>query len=123
MVTIKIDESKKFIKNKILEDNKGNWSLKLFQEFKKIDSKYDKQLDDSTVTEDLTEKFDEYFDTTIKKYIQKIFYKNAANIFINKIKKLFSEIICNNIQDSDIRDLVGSNVRNIMKKIEQGINK
>ena len=123
MVTIKIDESKKFIKNKILEDNKGNWSLKLFQEFKKIDSKYDKQLDDSTVTEDLTEKFDEYFDTTIKKYIQKIFYKNAANIFINKIKKLFSEIICNNIQDSDIRDLVSSNVRNIMKKIEQGINK
>ena len=123
MVTIKIDESKKFIKNKILEDNKGNWSLKLFQEFKKIDSKYDKQLDDSTVTEDLTEKFDEYFDTTIKKYIQKIFYKNASNIFINKIKKLFSEIICNNIQDSDIRDLVGSNVRNIMKKIEQGINK
>ena len=123
MITIKIDESKKFIKNKILEDNKGNWSLKLFQEFKKIDSKYDKQLDDSTVTEDLTEKFDEYFDTTIKKYIQKIFYKNAANIFINKIKKLFSEIICNNIQDSDIRDLVSSNVRNIMKKIEQGINK
>ena len=123
MVTIKIDESKKFIKNKILEDNKGNWSLKLFQEFKKIDSKYDKQLDDSTVTEDLTEKFDEYFDTTIKKYIQKIFYKNAANIFINKIKKLFSEIICNNIQDSDIKDLVSSNVRNIMKKIEQGINK
>ena len=123
MITIKIDESKKFIKNKILEDNKGNWSLKLFQEFKKIDSKYDKQLDDSTVTEDLTEKFDEYFDTTIKKYIQKIFYKNAANIFINKIKKLFSEIICNNIQDSDIKDLVSSNVRNIMKKIEQGINK
>ena len=123
MVTIKIDESKKFIKNKILEDKKGNCSLKLFQEFKKIDSKYDKQLDDSTVTEDLTEKFDEYFDTTIKKYIQKIFYKNAANIFINKIKKLFSEIICNNIQDSDIRDLVSSNVRNIMKKIEQGINK
>ena len=123
MITIKIDESKKFIKNKILEDNKGNWSLKLFQEFKKIDSKYDKQLDDSTVTEDLTEKFDEYFDTTIKKYIQKIFYKNASNIFINKIKKLFSEIICNNIQDSDIKDLVSSNVRNIMKKIEQGINK
>ena len=122
IISIKIEESKKYVKNKILEENKSNWNLKLLQEFKILDTYYDKQLDDPSITNDLMTKFNDYFKTKIEEYIYKNIFRNASILFTEKIKNKFTGIICENIKDEEIEDLVNSNIDTILKKIDKNIN-
>ena len=112
-----IDNSKKLVKTKLLDEYKEKWVIKLYKEFRIINNEYDKQLDDSSINDDLMDEFYEYFSTNIEGYIKKIFIAKASLIFIAKIKIFFGGLICDDIKDEEIEDIVKKNLENIFNKI------
>ena len=122
LISQTIENSKKVIKTKLLEENKERWVIKLYKEFRTINNNYDKLLDDSFITENLMNEFDEYFLNKIEEYIKKIIFGKASIKFIEKVKKFFGDIICQNIKDKDIEDIVNSNIDKVIQKIDQGNN-
>ena len=116
LVSKTIENSKKVMKNKLIEENKEKWEIKLHKEFRIINNNYDKQLDDSSITDDLMDKYYDFFTTKIEDYIKKIIIEKASLMFIEKVKNFFGEIISENIKDEEIQDIVNNTIHNIMKK-------
>jgi len=122
LVSKEIENIKRDLKVKILEENKETWVIKLYKEFRAINNIYDKQLDDSSITDDLMEKFDEYYSHKIGDFIKKIVYANISQLFIERIKIFFGKIIGENVLDEEIKDVVDSNIEKVFKKINEGEN-
>ena len=122
LVFKEIENIKRNIKVKILEENKETWVIKLYKEFRAINNIYDKQLDDSSITDDLMEKFDEYFSKKIGDFIKKIVFAKISKLFIERIKIFFGKIIGENVLDEEIKDIVDSNIEKVFKKINEGDN-
>ena len=117
-----IDISKKEIKNKLLDEYKERWEIKLFKEFNLINNEYDKQLDNSSINDDLMDEFNEYFSNNIEGYIKKLFIAKASLMFIEKIKVFFGGLICDDIRDEEIADIVRKSLENIFNKINNANN-
>ena len=60
-----IDNSKKDVKTKILDEYKEIWEIKLEKAFRVINKEYDKLLDDSSIEDDLNDEFNEYFKNNV----------------------------------------------------------
>ena len=122
LVSKEIENIKKDLKLKILEENKETWVIKLYKEFRAINNLYDKILDDSSITDDLMEKFDEYFSNKIGGFIKKIVFANVSKLFIERITLFFGKIIGENVRDEEIKDIVDSNIEKVFQKINEGDN-
>ena len=113
------------IKNKIniyklylFEEIKDKNHSQLYKEFNIINEKYGKKLDDFKIEETFREKYNEYYKTNIEEYIKEIIFENVSLKFLEKCKTFFAELICSDIKDEEIDDIVKSNLDNIFKNIK-----
>lgn len=120
---------------KVLEDYKENLFLKILESLKKenkeksmnkINEKYlnnnakcDNQLVYNSSVEEYNfmAKLEKYFECKINEELNKILLEKASLRFLEKSKEYFGEIICENIRDEEIREVVDSNLDKILKKI------
>ena len=117
-----IDNSKKAVKNKIIDEYKEKWIIKLEKAFRIINNEYDKLLDDSSIEDDLKDEFNEYFTKIVEADIKKIIIAKASLMFIAKIKIFFGGLICDEIKDEEIEDVVKKNLENVFNKINNANN-
>jgi ABC-type dipeptide/oligopeptide/nickel transport system ATPase subunit len=113
------------IKNKIniyklylFEEIKDKSHSQLYKGFNIINEKYNKKLDDFKIEETFREEYNEYYKTNIEEYIKKIIFENVSIKFLEKCKAFFAELICSDIKDEEIDDIVKSNLDNIFKNIK-----
>lgn len=121
-ITKVMNNSKKEVKIKLLDEYKEKWEIKLNKAFRIINNEYDKQLDNSSIDDDLMDEFNEYFSTVIEGYIKKLFITKASLMFIAKIKIFFGGLICDDIKDEEINDIVKKNLENIFNTINNANN-
>ena len=121
-ITKVMNNSKKEVKIKLLDEYKEKWEIKLNKAFRIINNEYDKQLDNSSIDDDLMDEFNEYFSTVIEGYIKKLFITKASLMFIAKIKIFFGGLICDDIKDEELNDIVKKNLENIFNKINNANN-
>ena len=117
-----IDNSKKDVKTKILDEYKEIWEIKLEKAFRVINKEYDKLLDDSSIEDDLNDEFNEYFKNNVEADIKKLIIAKASLMFIEKIKTFFGGLICDDIKDEEIEDVVKKNLEHVFNKINNGNN-
>ena len=117
-----IDNSKKAVKTKILDEYKEKWVLKLEKAFRVINKEYDILLDDSSLEDDLNDEFNEYFTNNVEADIKKLIIAKASLMFIEKIKAFFGGLICDDIKDEEIEDVVKKNLEHVFNKINNGNN-
>ena len=107
----KLDE----IKNKFLGLNKGIFFEELSVLFNSINEKFNNMLPNVNLMEIINKKFNDYFKLNFTKYIKHLYLEKSSFICIEKLKEFIRELICQNIKDKDIDELVNSNVNNINK--------
>ena len=117
-----IDNSKKDVKTKILDEYKEIWEIKLEKAFRVINKEYDKLLDDSSIEDDLNDEFNEYFKNNVEADIKKLIIAKVSLMFIEKIKTFFGGLICDDIKDEEIEDVVKKNLEHVFNKINNGNN-
>ena len=93
---------------------------KINEQFIIFNVKYDNLLKRGSNDYDeyiINEKFENYIVPKINEEVNSIVLEKASLIFMENIRKFFSEIISENIKDEEIEDLAASNVDKILKKI------
>ena len=102
LISKTMEDSKKVMKKKLIEENKEKWENKLKKEFNIINNNFNKQLDDSSITNDMMEKFDEFFSTKIEEYIRKIVFRAASQVFAEEVEQYFERMIFKNFDNFKI---------------------
>ena len=90
---------------------------KLYEGFINFNNNYEKKLDDISMREYYDKKFKEFFETKVIEDIRKIVLQNVFEIFLKESREIVSEFISENVKDEEIKDLVDSNIDNILNKL------
>ena len=110
LTTTILEKLKKIYIDQIIE--------KIKEEFIILNAKYNNVLETNLqLLEILKIKFDKFFEPKIKSHLKIVILEKALLIFLAKIKNIISEKICENIEDKEIKELVDSNVKSILQKI------
>ena len=104
------------IKKKYIDKYKDKGLNKLFEAFSNFNNKYDNQLNDSSMKEHFYIKFDDFFETKIIEEINKEIVGKAFQIFMQKSRDIFSEMVSDNVTDEEIKDPLNINLEILKKK-------